>query len=450
MLNFLYLVGLFKMRKFRSIIVFLLLFFSGKSFAQSKADSMIALIPSQKDDTNKVNLLNAISWEYYATESSTSLNYARQALKLAETINFKYGIATALNTIGIAYYFKGHYPEALKVYIRATRILEAMNPPALKKLSALYNNIATVLIELRRYQDAELYFRKSLKVDGDAGDKLGMAQSYNNIGLIYKEQNKYDTALSYYFKAYALRKEINDKRGMPSTLTNIGVSYILTHKADLGQKYLNQALQLYRENKDTMGLAIAMNSFGDLYEENQQFDIALKYYDSSLVISKQQSLLSYISYSYYSMAGVYGKKKDFENAFKFQKIYMRYKDSIFNKESAEQVAEMQTKYETEKKEKELLKTKAESEKQTVLRNAFIAGFVFMLALAFFIFRGYNNKKRLSIEIMAQKNKVEIQKDLIEEKQKEILDSIHYAKRIQQSLMPTDISIEKTLKRLKKS
>ncbi|MGZ6490677.1 MAG: tetratricopeptide repeat protein [Bacteroidia bacterium] len=438
------------MLKIRFCIIFILILSSGKSFAQNKADSMIALLSSQKEDTNKVKLLNDISWEYYATESNTSMNYAKQALKLAENLDFKYGIATALNTIGIAHYFKGHYPDALNSYIRGTRILESMNPPALKKLSALYNNIATVLIELRRYKDAELYFRKSLKVDGDAGDKLGMAQSYNNIGLIYKELNKYDSALSYYFKAYGLRKEINDKQGMPSTLTNIGVSYVLTHKADLGQRYLNQALQLYRENKDTMGLAIAMNSFGDLYEENQQFDVAIKYYDSSLAISKQQSLLSYISYSYYSMAGVYGKKKDFENAFKFQKMYMRYKDSIYNKESAEQVAEMQTKYETEKKEKELLKTKAESEKQMVLRNAFIAGFIFMLALAFFIFRGYRNKQRLNIEIMAQKNKVEIQRDLIEEKQKEILDSIHYAKRIQQSLMPTEMSIEKSIKRLRRS
>ncbi|MGZ3902045.1 MAG: tetratricopeptide repeat protein, partial [Bacteroidia bacterium] len=332
MLKFLYLVELFNMRK-QFLIAVILLLATGRIFAQTAADSMIMLLPSQKEDTNKVKLLNKIAWEYYRNESNTSMSYAKQALKLAETLDFKYGISTALNTIGIAYYFKGHYPEALNAYIRATRILESCGPASLKKLSALYNNIATVLIELRRYKDAEIYFKKSLKVDSDAGDKLGMAQSYNNIGLIYKDLNKYDTALIYYFKAYALRKEINDKEGRPSTLTNIGVSYVLTHKADMGQRYLNQAVQMYRENKDTMGLAIAMNSFGDLYEEIKQFNVALKYYDSSLVISKQQSLMSYISYSYYSMAGVYGQMKDFENAFKFQKIYMRYKDSIYNKES---------------------------------------------------------------------------------------------------------------------
>ena len=130
-------------------------------------------------------------------------------------------------------------------------------------------------------------------------------------------------------------------------------------------------------------------------------------------------------------------------------MYTQIKDSIFNKENAAQVAEMQTKYETEKKEKELIKSKTESEKQTVIRNAFIAGFAFMIVLAIFIFRGYRNKQKLNIQITAQKHKVEIQKDLLEEKQKEILDSIHYAKRIQESLLPNEISIDRALKRLQK-
>jgi hypothetical protein len=108
---------------------------------------------------------------------------------------------------------------------------------------------------------------------------------------------------------------------------------------------------------------------------------------------------------------------------------------------------MQTKYETEKKEKELIKSKADSEKQAVIRNTFIAGFIFMILLATLIFRGYRNKQKLNVLVTAEKHKVEMQKELLEEKQKEILDSIHYAKRIQDSLLPSEISMDRNLKRL---
>jgi hypothetical protein len=140
--------------------------------------------------------------------------------------------------------------------------------------------------------------------------------------------------------------------------------------------------------------------------------------------------------------------KNFEKAFEYHRKYMHTKDSIYNKESAQQLNEMQTKYETEKKEKELLQTKAESEKQTMLRNVFIGGFGVMIILAFLILRGYRNKQRLNVQITAQKKEVELQKELIEEKQKEILDSIHYARRIQQSLLPGEGYIERNIKDIK--
>jgi len=154
-----------------------------------------------------------------------------------------------------------------------------------------------------------------------------------------------------------------------------------------------------------------------------------------------------MSYSYGCLAIMHAKNGNFVNAYNFQCLYMQIKDSIFNKENAAQLSEMQTKYETEKKEKELIKSKADSEKQNVIKNAFIAGFIFMILLAILIFRGYQNKQKSNVLITAQKQKVEIQKELLEEKQKEILDSIHYAKRIQDSLLPSEKNIERTLKRL---
>ncbi len=431
---------------FKFIYMLLLLtFLTSISFSQNAGDSLLQVLATQSEDSNKVNTLNSLAWNYYSSNSNLSLNYAQQALALGKHLSYKKGMASAHNTIGIAYYFTGNYPAALKNYIRAGELFEETGYR--KKSSAVYNNIAAIFLATKRYADAESYFLKSLKIDGDVGDKLGMAQSYNNIGNIYEELNKYDKALDYYFKALALRKEIKDYEGMPSTLTNIGIVYVYKHNTEKGEEYLTESLQLYRKNKDIMGIALAYNNFGDLYTELKQDNKAISYYNKGRKIAEENGYLSYLSYSYSALASTHAKTGNFVNAYNFHRLYMQIKDSIFNKENASQLSEMQTKYETEKKEKELIKSKADSEKQTVIRNALFAGFIFMIALAILIFRGYRNKQKLNVLITAEKHKVETQKDLLEEKQKEILDSIHYAKRIQDSLLPSEISIERNFKRL---
>jgi tetratricopeptide (TPR) repeat protein len=421
--------------------------FTGTFVAQEKGDSLLNVLANQAEDTNKVNTLNALAWEYYSTNSNLSLNYAEQAFALGKKKNFKRGMASASNSIGIAYYFKGDYPEALKNYIRASELFDEGKDK--KKVSAISNNIALIFLAEGNYADAENYFLKSLVIDQELGNKLGEAQAYNNIGNIYEERANYEKALEYYFKSLAIRKKINDFEGMPSTLTNIGIAFVHTHHPAQGEQYLTESLQMYRKNKDINGIALAYNNFGDLYKEMEQYEKAISYYNKSRKISEENNYLRYLSYSYNALASTHAKTGNFVNAYNYHRMYMQIKDSIFNKENASQLTEMQTKYETEKKEKELIKSKADSEKQAVIRNAFIAGFSLMILLSIFIFRGYRNKQKLNVLITAEKEKVERQKDLIEEKQKEILDSIHYAKRIQDSLLPTEISISKNLYRLRK-
>src|SRR2546430_10053503 len=95
-------------------ITLLFIFMCGLSHAQNTADSLANILATQGEDTSKVKTLNSLAWEYYSTNSDLSLNYAQRALALGKKINFKRGMASAFNTIGIAYYFKGNYPEALK------------------------------------------------------------------------------------------------------------------------------------------------------------------------------------------------------------------------------------------------------------------------------------------------------------------------------------------------
>jgi hypothetical protein len=122
---------------------------------------------------------------------------------------------------------------------------------------------------------------------------------------------------------------------------------------------------------------------------------------------------------------------------------MKYADSLLNENTSRQIAELDKKFESAQKDKELImkdaeivKQAAETEKQTTQRNYFILGFIIMLILVVFVFRGYKQKQKANEIIAFQKKEVEIQKSLIEEKQKEIVDSINYARKIQTAILPS--------------
>lgn len=396
------------------------------------------------------------------SNSNLSLDYAQKALALARKIQDKRGIASALNTIGIAYYFKGNYPTALKHYIEAAAMLENTKEgetPERKKLGSIYNNIAAIFLAENSYKDAETYFMKSLQIDGEMGDKAGMAQSYNNIGTIYKDLNQYDKALNFYLKALALHKESHDAEGVPSTLTNIGVAYVNTKKYVLGKKYLEDAERLYRTQHDSMGLALIYNNMGDLYYDQKEYTRALLYYDSCLILSERNNYLSYISYSYSSLALTYGKQKNFEKAYRYHRLYMAVKDSMYNKDNREQLSELQTRYETEKKEKEFqlqaselqvkkLETDEANRQKTMFRNFFLVFILFTIVFVGILINRNKIKQRANKQLEEKNALIEHQKNLVEQKQKEVMDSIQYARRIQQSLLPNDKYIARVLSQLK--
>ncbi|MGZ4033811.1 MAG: tetratricopeptide repeat protein [Bacteroidia bacterium] len=428
-------------RKIYSIL-FSLLIVSVFSVGQNTADSLKNLLSSSKEDTAKVNVLIKLSDEFRTSNINQSLEYANQALRLSEQLNFTAGLISSNNSIGIANYFMSNYPQALSHYIKCTKILEKTGNK--KKLAAVNSNIALIYQVLKQYKDAENYFQKSLSIDEELGDSLSMAESYNNIATIYQDLAKNDIALTYNLKALKIREAKNDKEGLPSTLSNLGVVFMNMKDYKHSAEYLVKALHLYKTNSDSMGVALAYANLGDLYESQKSFDKSLAYYDSSITISKKNKYLDYLSYNYQHISFACSEMKDFEKALDYHKLFMDTKDSIYNKENAQQLAEMQTKYETEKKEKEIIESKAESEKQSNLKNAFIIGFILMVLLAYFIFRGYVTKKRSNEIIIIQKQEVEIQKEIVELKSKEIHDSINYAKRIQEAILPPENSVKQLL------
>ena len=183
-----------------------------KKFDAKKLEHNKNQLP-EEEDTTKVNLLNALSYESYKTgDFAQEMTYANDALTLAKKLQWKKGIAYSLKNIGSAYEDVGNYAPALENYFAALKIFEEIGDK--KGIASSYNNIGAVYFRQSNYPEALKNYFASLKIKEEIGDKNGIAASYNNIGNIYLRQDNYPEALKNHFAALKILEEMGDKYGI--------------------------------------------------------------------------------------------------------------------------------------------------------------------------------------------------------------------------------------------
>ncbi|MES2592660.1 MAG: tetratricopeptide repeat protein [Bacteroidota bacterium] len=434
-------------------------------------------------DTTRINTLNLLS-KYYrnADDMVQSMQYSREAQNSAEKIGYHKGEAVACANIGIIYERKGDYENALINHLKA---LEIRNEIGEKRgIAGSYNSIGVTYVKQGNYEKAMDNYLKCLKILEELGEKKAVGTIYSNIGNIYFNQNNYKKALDNYLKSLELEIEIDDKEGQSLTYGNLGAVYQKLGKHNEALNNQLKCLQVCEEIEDKQGIAVCFNNIGAIYEEKGDFEMALKNQMKSLEISeaigdiqlvgvvysnigsiytKQNKFDEALRYdnlslnifkdigfkggmkeAYSSLSSLYEKKGDYKKAYTYHKFYLDIKDTLLNEQSSKQIAEMNTKYDSEKKDKELIKKDAEisqhlleTEKKNLQRNVFIIGFGLVLVVAFFIYRGYRQKQHANILLEEKNVQIETQKKLVDEKNSKITDSINYAKRIQQAILPPD-------------
>jgi serine phosphatase RsbU (regulator of sigma subunit)/Tfp pilus assembly protein PilF len=439
-------------------------------------DSLINTLKTAKEDTNKVNTLNDVSRQYQGTGDFTeALYYAEKSLELAQKLNYSMGIGNAFSSRGGILWYLGENEKSIENHVKASHIRKECGD--IQGLANSYNNIGLVYLNLGNYEKCLENHLKALKIREEIGDKSGTAGSYNNIGILYLRQGMYDKALENYEKALVLRIKIGDKVGQGMTYNNIGLVYIEKNDMREALKNLLKGLVIREELGDKKGMADSYLNIGGVYYGQKKYEKALEFFfkaagmnerigikrgmgvsyvnigdcflyqnkldDALLYLNKGATLLKEINSkdgikdAYAALSEVYHQRGDYKKAFEFQSLYADLKDTLFNEQVSEQITEMNTKYESEKKDKELIKKEAElskqqveSEKQVWLRNTFIIGFILISILAFFIFREYNLKQKAN--------------KLLDEKNEKITDSINYAKRIQEAIFTPIQNIKESI------
>jgi serine phosphatase RsbU (regulator of sigma subunit)/Tfp pilus assembly protein PilF len=445
--------------------------------AQNKAvlDSVEALLGSSADGPLKTKLYLDIAWEYADNDPAKAYEAGQQAVQYAIRIHDTVGEANANSDIGVFYEYQGVYDKALEQYKKALAVWNRIGNDqgkgtALTNIANFYNHTSDYKNALAYYQQALQihekidnkkaigltlnnmglifkqmgdnksalqYYRRSLAALDPAKHQKWIANAYINIGELFNAQRQYDSAVYYNHKAAELFLLINDNKGQSLALGNLVVVYNNTGQYTPALESCRKILELQSVINDQQAIGNAYENMGEAYLHLGEKELALTCFEKALSVSIASNNRLTRKDCYNALAGLYEQKKNFPLALDMHKRYTALKDSIFNENLASQITEANVKYETARKDKELLEKDSEiareqaaARQKAMQRNAFIGGFILLLLLGGALLRGFLLKKRSNKEIM-------LQKEIIQEKNKELNDSITYARRIQTAILPPD-------------
>ncbi len=483
-----------------ALCVFQLLAFN--SFAQSnRIDSLKQVLSSHSSDTDsiKIQTLNELSWAYREEgKQQESIKLSEQGLVLARKNSFTRGILVSLSNLGINYqdrgdyasaliYFleaqkiyesysdkqgfgrnqsnigntyadKGNYPVALEHYFRALKIFEEIKNK--EGIASSFNHLGIVYSYLENYEKTLEYFKKALAMNEELGRKKGIVNCIGNIGNVYYFTKQYSKAVENYLKAIKLNEQLGYKSGLSDNYGNIAVVYADQSDSDFVRQGLNpadrfelsldyslKALTINREIQNGYGIASNEINIGWCYFKQKQSEKGINYLQKAMKLAKENSFLELEKEAAQKMSMLFEEAGDYKNSLQYYKQYISINDSLKNEENTKKETRLEMQYDFDKKEasvkldqeKKQAVADAESKRQRIVLILVCCVLIMVFIFAVFAYRSYLQKQKANVEIIHQK-------EIIEEKQKEIIDSIHYAKRIQTALLTSEKYITRVLRR----
>lgn len=423
---------------FKNSILFLLLFCSLFTiFGQETVkniDSLLLALSNSKVDSTKAHLYQKIAGHYNVTHLDSAKSFAEKGIILSKKINYNLGLWINYNTLGNYYERKTKYQEAMNNYNLALDIIEKNNDTkgfavvlnniatihirkadydkaldfifeALKAeekldnqngIAQAYNNIGVVYYYLQNFEKTTYYLTKALEIQEGLGNFDGLINGYNNVGAIFDYQKKYDEAINSYQKGLAISQKIKDKKLEAIQLSNIALAYANKEEYKIAENFFNKSIQIKTEIRDFSGLASTYTSFGEALVQQKLYIKAEEYLQKGLEIANKNGLKLSKKLIYRSLSELAQKQNNYKKANNYLKKLLIIKDSILNENNIKAIAEVETKYETEKKEKEILKQRveiAEKEIEVKQKNYIILGSLALtLILGLFGYLFFNQQK----------------------------------------------------------
>ncbi|MCC2548067.1 sensor histidine kinase [Hymenobacter sp. BT175] len=363
----------------------------GRAQSNPRLDSLEAVLPRQAaPDSIRLQTLNELVWEHRNSNPVRSLTLAAEALELGRRLNSRkgqaktyilrgiihatsgrftesiadfeacrriraelgdwQGVAGAINNIGEAQMGQGRYPEAVATYVRALRLEEKYGTP--ERIAADLANLGTVNYQMGRYREALRYHLRYLRLPGRQPDAHNDALAFNLAGQDFLRLNQPDSALSMFRRALARSKGHADQRNEAQALSNLGGLFQTQGRLVEATDSYQQSLRLQTRLDDQPGRAASLTALADLELAQNRPGPALSLYQQALVVARRIRAREPLRAAYQGLATAYARLGNYPAAYAQQQLAATTKDSLLSEASTRQITEMQTRYETERKEAE--------------------------------------------------------------------------------------------------
>jgi class 3 adenylate cyclase/TolA-binding protein len=361
--------------------------------AYNKYSTALKLFIETEDKDNIAQSNNNIGRVFYNQSNYLKAKtYYEATLRMKDEVKNRKIIANANNALGVLNYAQGNYPQALSYYFPVLKIRESLGD--YNAIGDSYSNIGVIYYEQKNYAEALKNFEEGKKNGEKAGSKTAISSCLSNMGMVYYDMGKYKEALEKNFAALKINKETGNRVWEANNYYNISENFNSLGNYSEGEKNALISLKIREEIEDLAGMAASYYGIGlikiKFHHEQEGIDLLLK----ALKIAKEIGDKDLLQSLYFSLSQSDSTRGNYKGAYENHKLYILYRDSLFNEENTKKTVQTQMQYEFDKKE---VATKAEQEKKDIrqrnIRYSISAGLLVALVFLGIVYRQRNNIKK---------------------------------------------------------
>jgi two-component system, NarL family, sensor kinase len=367
-----------------------------------------------KPDTSTVMAFLERAKQCLAQNSDSASYFSNEALKISNQLSFNKFISLSNESFANYYMMKEDYGNATHYMLEALKIEESRKDEL--RIADLNRSLGDIYSIMERFSKSMNYYLNALHIYENKKDSLRIAVALERIGALHfsrefcetrdslQKREDYSIALKYWIKSAALYKSINENKSLFHMYVGIGLAYGKLLKRTEALHYLYIALDYFKETNDLSLVADVYYALGITFNRLKDYQESIECYNKTIELYKQLNMTNGIQYLYESIAYSCRLSGDYKNAYDYYMKYMILRDSIYNSEKSQQVFELETRYQTEKKEKEILALAVEKKKRGLYIFILLSAFIILSLGSLFLIR-YLTSRRIIAE---QSNRIKEQ------------------------------------------
>lgn len=379
---------------------FLFLFFNVKAQLTTQVDSVISIHDTITDNNERVITICKNVQYMVGKNMELSVEVAKKAKEIAIKTKANEGLKMCYMTLGGIYYFKADYDKAIEYFYKAINVDK--NEELSVKDAGILGNIGVIYKKQNNLPKALNIQQKALKIFEANKDSMGISISLTNIGEIYRIQKKYEDALTVYKKSAEIKQKIGHQNGLGIVYNNMGLCYSEQGDFKQAEIYLQKSFEIELKIGNEVRITETLLDLSNHYFLSKQYQKSIQKAELALLSSEKLGLKRNISDINLILSQNYEALGNYNKAYKYHKHFFKQREELLNEDINEKIAEMDVKYETAQREKEIerksfeLKTKqAEIEKNKLQRNAFALILLLSLVIVYFLFRANKKNKQIA-------------------------------------------------------